>query len=115
MGRLPLQSTRYNQVQAAVAQTLGAGLGGSWRARSLQMLALLLGFYLGANLTTYIIVRLPGGRPGAVLLVVLLVELVIRLRSRLVRGRTPLAWVLCDNLRIGAVYSVVLEAFKVGT
>jgi hypothetical protein len=46
---------------------------------------------------------------------VVVVELMIRLRSRLIRGRPPLGWVLCDNLRIGAVYSVVLEAFKVGT
>jgi hypothetical protein len=46
---------------------------------------------------------------------VLLVELLIRLRSRLIRGRPPLGWLLCDNLRMGAVYAVVLEAFKLGT
>jgi hypothetical protein len=88
---------------------------GSWRLRSLQLLALLIGFYLGANLTTYVNDRIPGGRPSAVVLMVLLVELLIRLRSRLIRGRPPLGWLLCDNLRMGAVYAVVLEAFKLGT
>jgi hypothetical protein len=115
MTRLPLQSTRYNRLQESLAQALGLGIPGSWRVRSLQMLALMAGFYLGANLTTYVNDQIPGGRPSAVLLMVVVVELMIRLRSRLIRGRPPLGWVLCDNLRIGAVYSVVLEAFKVGT
>jgi hypothetical protein len=31
-------------------------------------------------------------------------------------GAEPsLAWVLVDNLRMGATYAIVLEAFKVGT
>lgn len=115
MTPLPLQSTRCNRLQESLLQSLGLGRSGGWRVRSLQLLALLIGFYLGANVTTYVNDRIPGGRPSAVVLMVLLVELLIRLRSRLIRGRPPLGWVLCDNLRIGAVYSVVLEAFKVGT
>jgi len=115
MSRLPLQQTRYNSAQVAVARAMAAAFGGSWRAFSLQWLALLLGFYLGSNLTSFVMVRMPGGRPSTVLLMVLLVELLIRLRTRLVRDRPPLGWVICDNLRIGAVYAVVLEAFKLGT
>jgi|694.fasta_scaffold26666_4 hypothetical protein len=115
MTRLPLQTTRWNRLQETLGQSLGLGVPGSWRLRSLQLLALLIGFYLGANLTTYVNDRIPGGRPSAVVLMVLLVELLIRLRSRLIRGRPPLGWLLCDNLRMGAVYAVVLEAFKLGT
>jgi hypothetical protein len=115
MTRLPLQTTRWNRLQENLGQSLGLGVPGSWRLRSLQLLALLIGYYLGANLTTYVNDRIPGGRPSAVVLMVLLVELLIRLRSRLIRGRPPLGWLLCDNLRMGAVYAVVLEAFKVGT
>lgn len=115
MTRLPLQNTRFSRLQDSLARTLGLGVPGSWRQRSLQLLALMVGFYLGANLTTYVNDRIPGGRPSAVVLMVLVVELMIRLRSRLIRGRPTLAWVLSDNLRIGAVYSVVLEAFKGGS
>jgi len=43
------------------------------------------------------------------------IELMVRLRSRFVADRTPLGWLLLDNLRIGLVYAVVLEAFKLGT
>ncbi|MEI6111631.1 MAG: DUF565 domain-containing protein [Cyanobium sp. ELA712] len=43
-------------------------------------------------------------------------ELLVRLRTRAVRGEeTPLVWVMLDNLRLGATYSAVLEAFKLGT
>ena len=112
---MPLQQTRFNRLQGALADGISPWLVGSWRSRSLQLLALLLGGYLGANLTAYVNDRIPGGRPMAVLAMVLVVELLIRLRSRLVQGRPPLGWVLCDNLRMGMVYSVVLEAFKLGT
>lgn len=115
MTRLPLQQTRYNRLQ----QLLGGGLAGlvgrSWRQMSLLLLSLLFGFYLGTNLTVYVNAQIPGGRPAAVLLMLVLVEVLIRLRTRFVQGQPPLAWKMTDNLRIGAVYAVVLEAFKVGT
>lgn len=115
MTRLPLQQTRVNRLQAALAQRVVSTLGNSWRDRSLQLLALLLGFYGGANLTSYVNVKISGGRPAAVLVMLLVVEVLVRLRSRFVVGRAPLGWLICDNLRLGAVYAVVLEAFKVGT
>lgn len=115
MRPLPLQQTRFNSLQAWLARGVATAVGSSWRRFSLQVLSLLVGFYLGSNLTSFVMVRVPGGRPSAVLLMVLVVELLIRARSRAVRQQAPLAWVMTDNLRIGAVYAVVLEAFKVGT
>ncbi len=115
MTRSPLQQTRVNRLQLGLIQALAGLIGGSWRRSSLQLLALLLGFYAGSNVTTYVLDTIPGGRPAAVLLMVVVVELVIRLRSRLVVGTVPMGWVLCDNVRLGAVYAVVLEAFKLGT
>jgi hypothetical protein len=111
----PLQQTRYNAVQQRLAEVVLGRAMVSWRAASLLLLALLLGFLLGANLTTFVLFAIPGGRPIAVLAMVIVVESLVRLRSRLVRARPSFGWQLCDNLRIGAVYSVVLEAFKVGT
>ena len=46
----------------------------------------------------------------------MLIELVVRLRTRLVSDqRLPLAWLMLDNLRIGFVFALVLEAFKLGS
>ncbi len=115
MTRLPLQRTRFNRALEQLGSSLLGNLRGNWRFRSTVVLALLLGFYAGSNLTAYVLVVTPGGRPMVVLLMVLLVELIVRLRGRLVSSQPGLGWVVVDNLRIGVVYAVVLEAFKLGT
>jgi hypothetical protein len=109
MTRLPVEPTRFSRVQERLGNLLFGGLAGRWRERSLAILALLLGFYGGSNLTAYYLQSL-GQRP-----LVVLIEAVVRVRSRWLKGDPGLGWVLCDNLRIGLVYAVVLEAFKVGS
>ena len=115
MSRLPVQRTRW----PGVLSRLGGGLLGqlrrSWRTASFSLLALLLGYYLGQNITTVLLARVPLGRPLVVLLTVVAFEAMVRLRSRLVGPDPSLGWVVLDNLRIGLVYAVVFEAFKLGT
>ncbi len=115
MTRQPLQRTRFNRALEQLGSQVLGNLRGNWRFRSTVVLALLLGYYTGSNLTAFVLVRTPGGRPMVVLLMVLLVELIVRLRGRLVSSQPGLGWVVIDNLRIGVVYAVVLEAFKLGT
>ena len=110
----PLQSTRFDRLQRQLGDALLGAFRGSWRRRSLAVLALLLGFYAGQNATNLLLVRLTL-RPLAVLITVLLIELVVRLRTRLLVGRASLGWLIVDNLRIGLVYAVVLEGFKLGS
>jgi len=42
-------------------------------------------------------------------------ELMVRLRTRAITDVPSLAWVVVDNLRIGVVFALVLEAFKLGS
>ncbi len=114
MTRPPLQATRLQRLLDRGGSAVLAGMRGSWRRRSLSLLALLLGLFAGNNLTSLVLIRL-GLRPLAVLLTVVVVEAVVRLRSHWVEGEPPLGWVLCDNVRLGLVYAVVLEAFKLGS
>ncbi|WP_216903501.1 DUF565 domain-containing protein [Synechococcus sp. CCY 9618] len=115
MTRLPVQRTRFQGLLNRLGSALAGQVRRSWRAGSLSVLALLIGFFAGQNLTSLLLFTAPGGRPAVVLAFLLLVEVMVRLRSRLVVGDPSLAWVILDNLRIGATYSVVLEAFKLGT
>lgn len=120
MVQLPRQPTRFERFATAAAISLLGPFRGSWRRRSVLLLSLLLGFYAGGNVTSYVMPQFPGGRPALVLSLVLLLELVVRLRTRalppLPDGRpAPVGWMVVDNLRLGFVYAVVLEAFKVGT
>ena len=114
MTRLPLQRTRLDGVQRRLGTQLLGGFRGSWRRRSILVLALLLGFYAGENLTALWLEQV-GMRPVVVLVMVLGLELLVRLRTRFVGERPALAWLIADNLRLGVVYAVVLEAFKLGS
>lgn len=115
MKRLAIQRTRFQQFSQWLGNTLLGNWRGNWRHRSLVLLALLVGFYIGSNLTAYLKLLFPGGRPLLVLVCVLLLELLVRLRGRMVKTTPGTGWVVADNLRIGFVYSVVLEAFKLGS
>jgi hypothetical protein len=50
-----------------------------------------------------------------VLGLVAMIEVMVRLRTRVQAEPWPLAWLALDNLRIGVVYAVVLEAYKLGS
>lgn len=109
------QRTRLQQLERRFGGSLLTQLRASWRSASLTLLGLLLGFYLAQNLTSLLLIHLPGGRPGGVLLFVLLSEVLVRLRTRLLTDPPGLGWVIVDNLRLGATYAIVLEACKLGT
>ncbi|WP_216908889.1 DUF565 domain-containing protein [Synechococcus sp. CCY 0621] len=115
MTRLPVQRTRFQGLISHLGTRVAGQVRRSWRTGSLAALALLVGFFSGQNLTSFLLFASPGGRPAVVLGLLLVMEALVRLRSRLVRGEPPLGWVIVDNLRIGVTYSIVLEAFKVGT
>ena len=106
--------TRYEQFQRRIAVQLTRLLAGSWRRRSLGVLSLLLGFMLGSNFTMYWFEEI-GQRPVVVFLMVVVIELLIRARTYTKREPWPLGWLALDNIRIGAVFSVVFEAFKLGS
>jgi hypothetical protein len=110
----PLQATRFEQAQRRLAAALFSGFRGSWRRRSLLLLALLLGFYGGQNVTALWLERM-NNRPLVVLLLVVVIELAVRLRTGLAGDRPALGWLLLDHLRVGLVYALVLEAFKLGS
>lgn len=109
------QRTRLQQLERRFGGSLLSQLRSSWRAGSLTLLGLLVGFYLAQNLTSLLLIHLPGGRPTGVLLCLLLFELLVRLRTRFASDPPGLGWVVVDNLRLGATYAMVLEAFKLGT
>jgi len=112
----PPQRTRYAALEGRLGRSLLGQLRHSWRHASLALLSLLVGYFLSQNLIALLLVRVPGGRPAVVLLLVLSMEVLVRLRTRPARlEETPLLWVMLDNMRLGATYAAVLEAFKLGT
>ena len=112
---MTVQITRYAQLQRRVGVHMAQALVGPWRRRSLGLLALLFGFIIGSNVTMVWFQRSGQNRPAAVLIMVVILEVMVRLRSNVRREHWPLSWLALDNLRIGTVYAVVLEAYKLGS
>lgn len=109
-----MQRTRYDQLQQQLGHQLKPVFIGPWKRRSVGALALLVGFFLGSNLTTYYLEKI-GQRPLVVLALVVMIEITVRLRTRVITDPWPISWLALDNLRLGVLYAVVLEAFKLGS
>ena len=109
-----MQNTKLNDFLNAISLYLSTSLIGPWKRRSLGLISLLLGYYIGSNITAYFLQK-AGQRPLVVLGMVIIVEILIRSRTRVKGNPWPLLWLAIDNIRIGSVYAVVLEAFKLGS
>lgn len=115
MNGSPAQHTRLERLQQRWGRSLRAQIGERWASASVAMLALLVGIFLGQNASSLLLWKITGGRPIVVLALVITHEGLVRLRSRAVDDVPSLGWVLVDNLRIGVVFALVLEAFKLGS
>ncbi len=111
----PRQQTRLQLVLDQFERSLRAQIGNRWATGSAALLALLGGIFLGENLSAILLWKLTGGRPILVLGMVVVYEVLVRLRTWAVSDVPPLGWVVIDNIRIGVVFALVLEAFKLGS
>ena len=109
-----IQKTKLDNIQRKLWFFLTDSITGTWKKRSIGLLSLLIGYYLGSTLTSYYLIKI-GERPIVGLIMVLLVEITVRFRSSSLHGKNSYLITILDNLRIGSVYSVVLEAFKLGS
>ncbi|MFN6340290.1 MAG: DUF565 domain-containing protein [bacterium] len=109
------QDTRLERLQRRWGRSLGAQIGRRWATGGTALLALLGGIFLGQNLSSILLLKLTGGRPMVVLAIVITHELLVRIRTRAVSDLPNLGWVVADNVRVGVVFALVLEAFKLGS
>jgi len=108
------QTTRLAGVQGRFGQRLSQSFAGPWWRRSLSLIALLLGFFAGSVATVHLVNAI-SLRTYAGVLVLAICEALVVFRRRVRQEPLPLTWQLLDNGRIGLIYGIVLEAFKVGT
>ncbi len=111
---MSIQKTNFDKFLIKLGNYFSTSLLGPWRRRSLGLIALLIGFYCGSNLTVYYLEKV-GQRPLVVFVMVLILEILVRLRSNVKSEQWPLSWLAIDNFRIGTIYAVILEAFKLGS
>ncbi len=87
---------------------------GSWKKRSLGLISLLIGFYVSSTFNSYML-QVISQRIIVVILLILFIEFLVRVRNYMFNGKLDLYLNVIDNFRIGIIYAIVLEAFKLGS
>ena len=112
MGSPRYQQTRFQRRIAAAADGLQAWAANPWRRLSLLTIVLLAGFVVGGGVGA-ITGALSEIDPIAALICVLLLEAAVRLRRPLLlQPGDQLGLQLLDMARLGLLYGLVLDAFK---
>lgn len=111
-----MQRTRLSTLLDTAGNRLTAFAGNPWRRLSLLALSLFIGFFIGASVST------AAGQRGvwdviASIIIILITETISSLFYSRLLGRTQLAvWLDVLNVfKIGLMYSLFLEAFKLGS
>lgn len=108
----PYQQTRFQERVAQARAGLEGWAGNPWRRLSLLLIVLLISFSLGGAVgsLTGTLAQLD---PVGALICVVAIELAIRARGPLLRrGGDGLVLQLIDMARIGLLYGLLLDGFK---
>lgn len=110
-----MQNTRLNTLFDNAANNLGGWLRNPWRRISVLIISLLLGNFLGTAVST-----ISGQQADLDILVSAILVTLTELVSRITYGssaetRRSLLIQMLNALKIGLVYSLFVEAFKLGS
>ena len=108
-----MQKTRFTIFYDSLNLIFLGFLKSSWKDKSLNLLSILFGYFLFANFITKFISE---GKNELLMIpiIIIIFEVIIRMRPQR-NSNTYLVWMFLDKIRIGAVYALILEAFKLGS
>ena len=108
-----MQKTRFTIFYDSLNLLFLGFLKSSWKDKSLNLLSILFGYFLFANFITKFISE---GKNELLMIpvIIILFEVIIRMKPQS-NSNIYLLWMLLDKIRIGAVYALILEAFKLGS
>ena len=108
-----MQKTRFTVFNESLNFIILGFLKSSWKDKALNLLSILFGYFLFANFVTKFISE---GKNELIMIpvIIILFEIIIRMKP-LRKSNIYSFWMLLDKFRIGAVYALILEAFKLGS
>ena len=108
-----MQKTRFTVFLESLNLMLLSFIKSSWKDKALNLSSILIGYFLFANFITKFISE---GKNELLMVpvIIILFEFIIRMKP-LRKSNMYLLWMLLDKIRIGAVYALILEAFKLGS
>jgi len=88
-------------------------LSDTWKSKSISLISVLTGYFLFANFLTKFISE---GKNELIMvpIIIVFIEIIIRIKPSS-NSKFYNIWTVVDKLRIGAIYAIILEAFKLGS
>ena len=108
-----MQKTKFSRITDQFNNLIFGFLSSSWKSKSINLISVLIGYFLFANFITKFISE---GKNELVMvpIFIILLEFIIRLRPSS-KSNFYYLWSIIDKIRIGASFAIILEAFKLGS
>ena len=108
-----MQNTNFSRIYDQFNNLIFGFLSSSWKSKSINLISVLVGYFLFANFITKFIAE---GKNELIMvpIIIIIIELIVRSRPSNKSAFFNL-WSIFDKIRIGATYAVILEAFKLGS
>ena len=108
-----MQKTNFLRISSQLNNLLFGFLSDSWRSKSIGLISVLTGYFLFANFITKFISE---GKNELIMvpIIIVFIEIIIRIKPS-PKSKIFYLWTVVDKFRIGAIYAVILEAFKLGS
>ena len=108
-----MQKTNFSRIIYQLNKLFFGFLNDTWKSKSISIISLLAGYFLFANFLTKFISE---GKNELIMvpIIIFFIEIIIRIKPSSSSKFFSL-WSVVDKLRIGAIYAVILEAFKLGS
>ena len=108
-----MQKTRISFLYKSLNLIFLGFLRSSWKKKSINLISVFSGYFLFANFLTKFISE---GQNELIMIpvIIIIIEIIIRFKPDS-KSNIYFLWSVSDKLRIGAIYALVLEAFKLGS
>ena len=108
-----MQKTNFLRITYQLNKLFFGFLSDTWRSKSISLISVLTGYFLFANFLTKFISE---GKNELIMvpIIIFVIEIIIRVKPA-TSSKFYYLWTVVDKLRIGAIYAVILEAFKLGS
>ena len=108
-----MQKTNFSIITQKLNNLFFGFLSDTWRTKSISLISVLTCYFLFANFITKFISE---GKNELIMvpIIIVCIEIIIRIKP-VASSRFYYLWTVVDKLRIGAIYAVILEAFKLGS
>ena len=108
-----MQKTKFSRITYQLNNLFFGFLSDTWRTKSIGLISVLTGYFLFANFLTKYITE---GKNELIMVTIIIffIEIIVRIKPSS-SSKFYYIWTVVDKLRIGAVYAIILEAFKLGS